>query len=178
MKSEHQTWKPAKGFEKYYEVSDSGNVRSLDRVSNAKNGSTQLRKGQLISPCTNKRGYKQVRLICNGVAKNILVHRLVLLTFKPINGLLQVNHIDGNKENNNINNLEWATAKENIHHAYRTGLNSRRNKVQQYDKEGYLIAEYSSVRIAAKLLNYHPSGISEAANGKKQFYKGYRWEYA
>lgn len=179
MKSEHQKWKPVKDYEKYYEVSNFGNLRSLDRVSNAKNGSTQIRKGQLITACTNKQGYKQVRLIRNGIAKNMLVHRLVMLAFKPIKESLQVNHIDGNKENNRIDNLEWVTAKENVKHAYRTGLNNRKNKVKQFDKEGYLIAEYTSVRIAAKLLGYQSSGISEAANGKRRnnVYKGYRWEY-
>lgn len=178
LKSEHQKWKPVKEFEKYYEVSDFGNVRSLNRISNAKNGSKQIRKGRILSAATNAQGYKQVRLVSKSQSKNMLVHRLVMMAFKPEKEKLQVNHIDGNKENNHIDNLEWTTAKENIHHAYRTGLNNRRNKVQQYDKDGYLIAEYASARLAAKLLNYYISGISEAANGKRKFYKGYRWKYA
>ena len=73
----------------------------------------------------DKDGYDRVRLtLSNGKRRNFPVHRLVLTNFNPVSNMenLQVNHIDGNKHNNNLENLEWCTCKENIHHAMRIGL--------------------------------------------------------
>lgn len=80
---------------------------------------------RLISEYTDKDGYKKVRLSNgDGSRKVFSVHRLILETFcpNPNSENLQVNHIDGNKANNNVSNLEWVTCKENVRHGYRTGL--------------------------------------------------------
>lgn len=80
-----------------------------------------------ISEYTDKDGYKKVRLSNgDGSRKVFSVHRLILETFKPNKNSdkLQVNHKDGNKANNNLNNLEWVTCKQNINHAYNLGLYS------------------------------------------------------
>ena len=73
----------------------------------------------------NKKGYLKVSFYVNGKDKRFFVHRLVLMTFNPVEGMekLQVNHIDGNKQNNYVGNLEWCTNSENQKHAYRIGLN-------------------------------------------------------
>lgn len=73
----------------------------------------------------NFRGYLRVGItVAKGIQKNFFVHRLVAIAFIPTNDQnLQVNHIDGNKQNNRISNLEWVTSKENIQHAWLTGLN-------------------------------------------------------
>ena len=81
--------------------------------------------GRLISEFTDKDGYKKVRLSNgDGSRKVFSVHRLILETFypNPDSSKLQVNHIDGDKTNNSISNLEWVTCKENVQHGYRTGL--------------------------------------------------------
>jgi hypothetical protein len=109
-----EIWLPVIGYEGRYEVSNTGLVRSRKKSS-----------WKILKPNVLKRGYSIVRLF-NGsrkTAKDILVHILVAASFlgeKP-NGM-QVNHIDGNKSNNHINNLEYLTGKENMQHAVKLGL--------------------------------------------------------
>ena len=110
-----EIWKPVTAIpdlQDWYYVSNYGRVYS--RFS-----------GLLIKPILIKAGYLEVRLSTkNNTQIPVLSHRLVMITFKPIPNPsnFEVNHIDGNKINNNINNLEWVTRQENILHAYQTGL--------------------------------------------------------
>jgi len=75
-------------------------------------------------PIENAKGYYKVSFYVYGKYKKFFVHRLVLQTFRPVDGMekLQVNHIDGDKHNNTIDNLEWCTLKENMEHAWDNGL--------------------------------------------------------
>ena len=103
--------KDIKGYEGRYQVSNLGNVKSLN----------YRRKGQkkILSQWNNGRGY----LYVNFSNKNYAVHRLVAETFiANIQRKEDVNHIDGNKKNNNVKNLEWCSRKENIQHAWKIGL--------------------------------------------------------
>ncbi len=119
-----EIWKDVKGYEGYYSVSNRGIVKSLDRViDHHGNGLfTRKRKGIILSQYEHK-GYFYLTLSLNGVRKKQLVHRVVASTFiqNPENKRT-VNHIDGDKSNNNVDNLEWATSAENNQHAYDTGL--------------------------------------------------------
>ena len=121
---EEETWKPVENYEELYEVSNKGNVRSLDRnVQYKKTDFTMKIKGIDLKPNVLKKGYLQVTLSKSGKPKSMLVHRLVMNAFNPTtDDNLQVNHIDGNKENNEFSNLEWVTAMENTNHAYDIGL--------------------------------------------------------
>lgn len=111
-----------RGFETGYEVSNLGNVRSIDRiVTTVKN---QLRlKGRLLKPAIDKKGYKRFAIMKQGKLTTYKLHRIVATAFivnesnKP-----QVNHIDGNKLNNEAGNLEWVNNSENQLHAYKLGL--------------------------------------------------------
>lgn len=95
-----------------YYVDEEGNVYSYKR-----------NKKILMHQTNNKNGYKKVRISVNGKVYNRNVHRMIAETFIPnTNNLPEVNHIDGNKENNNINNLEWVSRKGNAIHAYKNGL--------------------------------------------------------
>lgn len=111
------------GHEGYYQVSNYGNVRSLDRVIKEKTAKTQTLKGRILKPRINRGGYYYVGLRKNGTKATFAIHQLVAQAFldnpdnKPI-----VNHINGIKTDNNVNNLEWATYSENLSHAYNTGL--------------------------------------------------------
>lgn len=113
-------WKTIKGFEKLYVISDNGDIKSL-----LKKRGFYKQKEKLLKQKITKFGYKTTRLWKNNKGKDVLVHRLVAETFisnkfnKP-----QVNHKDGNKLNNNANNLEWMTSSENLKHAFKTGLKS------------------------------------------------------
>lgn len=82
--------------------------------------------GRFKNPVENRKGYLRYSIYVFGRRKFFFVHRLVLKTFNPVDGMdnLQVNHIDGNKKNNHLENLEWCTPAENIRHAYKVGLKS------------------------------------------------------
>lgn len=111
------------GYEGYYQVSNYGNVRSLDRVIKEKTGKTQTLKGRVLKQRTNPGGYRYIELGKNGTKVTFAIHHLVAQAFMPNPGNKRtVNHIDGNKLDNSLINLEWATYSENLEHAYKTGL--------------------------------------------------------
>ena len=100
-----------------YEVSNLGRVRSLDRFYNGIN-----LKGKILKLSPNKFGYLRFTAKKDNITKTLHVHRIVLLAFNSIQENKQVNHIDGNKTNNKLENLEWCTDSENKLHAYKNGL--------------------------------------------------------
>lgn len=115
-------WLPIEGYEGLYEVSDSGAVRSLDRKTRNKRGIFTTYHSRTLKPVKTKVGYCTVDLCKNGAVKRFLVHRIVAKTFLPaVDGKEHVNHLDGDRLNNNATNLEWCTPKENSAHAYRDG---------------------------------------------------------
>lgn len=123
---EDEIWKPIIGYEGFYEISNYGRVRSYYK----KNGRTISNIPRLLKGKVDKDGYIEYSLSNNGVQKFKRGHRLVMENFtsNPENKP-QVNHIDGNKSNNHINNLEWVTQQENTLHAYKTKLSERSREV-------------------------------------------------
>lgn len=128
--------RPVVGYEGYYEVSRYGDVSSLDRVIIHSNGRKQFVKGHTLKPC-DVNGYLVVGLCKDGYQKTVCVHRLVAEAFIPNpDHLPQVDHLDCNKKNNDVSNLEWVTAKENTDRAYKNNLNPiKRNPVVVHDVE-------------------------------------------
>jgi len=112
-----ETWKPAPGYEQWLEVSDQGNVRTLDYLApSAREGQpSQLRRGALLKPdLTTNTGYPRIALKRQGKTYRINVHRLVALAF--VNGHFPdatVDHIDGVRTNNDARNLRWLSRSEN-----------------------------------------------------------------
>lgn len=103
--------KKIEGYEDYY-VTNEGEIISL-----------KYNKKRILKKYINKRGYYYVRLSKNGKAKSKSIHRFVALAFiENPNNYEQVNHIDGNKKNNNVDNLEWCSSHQNMRHAIDTGL--------------------------------------------------------
>lgn len=121
MLSNKELWLQIKNYEGLYEVSNTGYVRSI-------------RKNRLIECCLSTKGYRRVCL-CKGDARNFKsVHRLVAEAFIPNpDNLPQVNHKDGNKFNNNVENLEWCNNSQNQKHAYDNGL--KKKKLSKSDVE-------------------------------------------
>ena len=119
-----EVWKDIPDFEGSYQVSNMGRVRSVDRVVTYKDGRMGKYKGRVLKPPINSGGYKIIKLSNDNRVTNKRVHRLVLEAFKPHVNMedLQVNHMDGDKLNNHLINLEWVTGRDNILHAYDTGL--------------------------------------------------------
>ena len=113
-----EIWKNIDGFEGYYEVSNFGNVRSLDRVVINKNNFKRKISGTILSLNTGHNGYYFCRLSKNGKHTCVRVNRLVARAFLPNpNNLPFVNHLDFNKKNNNIHNLQWISLEDNVHHS-------------------------------------------------------------
>lgn len=133
-------WRPIKGYEGIYEISNTGSVRNLR--SDPKNRTYPYK---ILVPGKTVKGYQFVFLSVNGKAKNRMIHRLVAETFIPNpDGLPEVNHIDGNKENNRVNNLEWCTRKDNLKHAVDIGL---RHSQCNIIREVVLIAPGNNMRV-------------------------------
>jgi hypothetical protein len=183
-----EIWKKIIGFRSFYEVSNYGNVRSINRIVIRKTikGFENLNyTGRILKPYQDTNGYFSVRLSSNSKAKTIRVHRLVAMAFieNPENKET-INHKDGNKLNNNCYNLEWATYLENNQHAVKTGL-IKRNKtkginhkisVSQFSLEMVFIKNWDSVRHLCKELNLTNSCILKCINGKYKSCYGFIWK--
>lgn len=117
-------WLPVVGYEGLYEVSDFGNIKSLSRIVRHPNGGDLQTTEKIMKAIISTTGkYCQINLYRNNKMKVFKIHRLVGLAFiKNIHNKPFINHIDGNKQNNHISNLEWCTAKENIIHAFDNNL--------------------------------------------------------
>lgn len=174
-----EIWKDIKEYEGLYQVSNLGNVKSLKRYVNTNGGAKRLVKEKILKPIIDNTNYYVVSLWKNNVCQRAHIHRLVVETFiSNIYHKPYVNHKDGNKLNNNVNNLEWCTPKENNLHAYTIGLNPSRRKINQYDLKGNFIKTWDSIREANNF--YKTSHISECCNNnsKRNIAKGYIWKYA
>lgn len=125
-----EDWKPVVGYEGLYEVSNTGKVRSLTRTYVNSRGQTRVAVGKVLTPDEKKTKnvtsnmYQRVTLTSNGKSKHKSIHRLVAEAFVPNESAErnQINHIDCDKTNNNVDNLEWCTSKENIMHSVSHGL--------------------------------------------------------
>lgn len=120
-------WRPVVGYEEQYEVSNYGDLCSLDRVIGRQKQGNFVRTGQPIKTYITPKGYLRVMLSKDGAGKNYLVHRLVADAFleprtPDDNDAWEINHRNGNKADNYYRNLEWVTPSENLTHAYANGL--------------------------------------------------------
>lgn len=155
---------------KCYEISNMGTVRNK-------------RNGNFLKPAIDKDGYLKVCLCENNKRIYRFVHRLVAIEFiENSQNKETINHIDGNKTNNCVENLEWATITENNRHALKTGLRNMKNrqgskKVAQYDMENNLIKIYPSANEAKRITGFSQGHISECCRNEIKQYNGYIWKY-
>ena len=127
-----EIWKDIQGYEGIYQVSSHGRVRSLDRIVVRPNGNGDyFAKGKIIYVVLTKHGYNEVHLHKDNKTKIYKVHRLVAQAFiKNPNNLPCVNHIDENKTNNNVNNLEWCTYKYNNNYGTKKNRQGEKTKMK------------------------------------------------
>lgn len=194
---EKEIWRDIAGYEGYYQVSNFGRVRSLDKMQNY-NGSARLHKGKILKPNNDGRGYLIVDLSKNNRSVTKTIHRLVATAFldNP-NNLPQVNHKDEDKENNfvfvnkdgtvdlNKSNLEWCTVSYNVNYgnaAVERGLKQRndRNKSKltaMYTLDGNLVDIYPSAREASRLTGIPKTLIYKCCKGENKTAKGFVFKY-
>lgn len=151
--TENEIWKDVVGYEGLYQVSNLGNVKSLDRKRF--NGRVMAnKKGQIMKQYVLKDGYCSTRLCKDGEVKNHLIHRLVAIAFLPNpQNLPQVNHKDENKQNNKLNNLEWCDRLYNNNYGTTKERNSKSKKenppkaiMYEYNGETHCLKKWAEIK--------------------------------
>lgn len=178
-----EIWKDIKGYEGKYQISNLGRVKSFPRKGARKTE-------HILKPNKNHRGYLIIHLQNNYKRKGVVLHRLVAEAFIPNpNNLPQVDHIDDNKENNKVSNLQWITNYDNMRKSWETGARSleksykrgkehpRAKKIIQYDKKGNYIKTWDCILEASRVLKINDKNICACAKGKRPTAYNYIWKY-
>lgn len=174
-----EVWKDVVGFEGVYQVSNTGQVRSIDRITNY----GRRLKGRVLKQAPGGRTgeYRSIQLFDlegNGIRK--YVHQVVAEAFIGCHrDGYQINHKDENKSNNNVANLEWVTASENINYGTRSLKDAaHKNKaVEQIDENGNVINVYISATDAQKKTGIWRTHISGCCLGKNKSAGGFKWRF-
>lgn len=176
-----EVWKDIAGYEGLYEVSNLGRVRSLDRYVPHRTFGKKFCKGHVMATHINNAGYVTVNLCKHNRYTSYDIHRLVAIAFmENPEGLPEVNHIDENKQNNCIENLEWVTKQQNESHGTKRMRSSEKIKrrIVQYNTDGQIIKEWESPTDAELSISGKITGaISHCAKGKTKTAYGYIWRY-
>ena len=190
-----EIWKPIRWSNGRYLVSNLGRIKSTDWFCDYIDGTKRIKRGHLLHPCILKCGYAQIQLFYNGRRKHFYMHRLVAEAFidNPKN-LRYINHIDENKTNNNVSNLEWCTFEYNINYGtrnkragekvagsknpqYKFGKDtSRAIPIRQYSLTGEFIKEYDCAATAMRETGINQCTIRAVANGRRKTAGGYLWK--
>lgn len=189
METKSEEWRDIEGYEGYYQVSNFGRVRSVDRVIylhdkvSGRIRQSQTIRGKILTNHLQRNGYLLAKMRKPPQIKMISVHRLVAKAFVPgyCEGL-QVNHKDENKQNNNADNLEWVTRKENLNHgtaiARLTANQPARRPIIQMSMDGKIIRKFDSINKASFATGIVRSNIRKACKGEYRQAHGYRWKFA
>lgn len=181
-----ETWKDILGYEEFYQACTNGDIRSVPRTIVFMGAEKRL-SSVVLKTRKSRTGYHQVILSKDGNKKMLYVHRIVAQTFIPnINSHPQINHLDENKGNNSVANLEWCTAKHNMNYGTtmqrvaQTQIITKSDKtVYQYDLSGNLLNKYSSYSRAARAIGGSAANISECCRkSKRPTAYGYVWTCA
>ena len=167
-----EIWKDIPEYEELYEISNLGRVKSKTRKTKFGRG-WKVYESQILKPQEDKDGYFRIALSKDGKKRRFFIHRLVMMSFVDNSlNLPVVNHIDGNKQNNKLNNLEWVTRSENDLHAFRIGLRvpssgGTDKTVEKIDPlTGEVVDTFQSITLASKSVGSTVQLISMACNGK------------
>ena len=178
----NEIWKPILETDGKYEISNCGNVRTVDRYAKVCGGGMRFIKGEMRKPIVCSNGYLELQAYVNGKRKIFMIHRLVAQYFitNP-NDYPEVNHKDENPKNNHVDNLEWCTPKYNCNYGTR---NQRcwekviKKPVIQLSLDGEQLQTFISAVEAEKCTGIDRSQISRVCKGKNRTAGGYIWKYA
>lgn len=182
-----EVWKAIEGYEGLYEVSNLGRVRSFDRIiikPHPRNPAYTLRyiqKGKVLKQRKHSAGYWTVMLYKDKVADTQTVHRLVAEAFIPNpNNLPEVNHIDENKGNSRMDNLEWVTRSGNMRHGTCGERMGRKHwkAIVQMTMDGKFVKRWDCAQHASEELGLHHSRLIACCRGRAKSHGGFRWRYA
>ena len=170
-----EIWKDIPGYEGLYKASNLGNVKSLWFQSNLQN--KKYYREKILKPKKSKNNCLRVDLWKNGEHKTWTIHRLIGITFLKNDKYkkLTINHKDGNRLNNNVENLEWVTLAENIKHGFDKGLYSNQTKtkvINKHTKEEYI---FTSMSKASKYIGYGEKYISDKVRKNILENELYKW---
>ena len=172
--SNQEIWKDIEGYEELYQVSNLGRVKSLNRrMYDINNKKIIHYKREKILKSYDNRGYKMVRLSKNGKIQFVYVHRLVCSSFKKLslnNKKAKINHIDENKSNNNVNNLEICSQKYNVRYSI------KKNKIAKI-KDNKIIKVWNYLYLIEEELGFNKGNICMCCRGKRKTAYGYIWRY-
>lgn len=173
-----EIWKDIPNFEGIYQASNLGRIKSLWFTSNYQH--KKFYREKIMKPKISKDGCSRVELWKDGKHKTYLVYRLVATTFLEnlIDTNMTVNHKDGNRLNNNIDNLEWLTLKENIQHGFRTGLYHCRKPIKLINKNNNQTIICKSMAEASELMGKNKSYISGKISKNIFENETFDWRYA
>ena len=166
-----EVWKEIKGYKPIYQVSNKGRVKSLCRETRCNKDAVMIRKERILKP-SHVRKYLNVYLYdIQGKKRSVLLHRLVAQAFVPnYENLTEIDHIDGNPENNNAKNLRWVTHKENCNNPVTINrckgrISKFRKPVVAYNLDGTIFNVFLSVEEAAKQTGAHRANIRKCIKG-------------
>ena len=186
-----EIWKWVDGYQGFYKVSNLGRVKSVDRYVYCEVSPNKLQHlfGKVLKSKIDKKGYAIVYLSKEGKQKAKKIHRLVAQAFipNPLN-LPQVNHIDGNKTNNNVSNLEWCDNSYNQKHAHETGLFPKYEDTVGWGRPAKpvamldfntkeIIQTFNTLSSASKETGINPSNIRSVCLGLRNHASGYNWKF-
>lgn len=169
-----------------------GNIKSLPKLVLTAHGGERFWPENLLKKNVHGTGYLRTIIFKNQKPKNFLIHRLVAQAFIPnLDNKPCINHIDGNKQNNCIENLEWCTHSENSKHNYKIGLqigrtnikgmfnelNSRSKKVIQMSLNGEVIKTWPSLQEVNRQHKFHHANVGACARGVLKTAYGFKWQY-
>lgn len=178
---ENEIWKPIQNYESIYEVSNLGNVKSLDRIVKYKDGRQCFCKGKILKPSVDINGYLYAVLSKNGISTNVKIHRLVAQAFIPNSESYPfINHKDEDKTNNCADNLEWCTTKYNNNygtHNKKLSTSKTLNNILQFSLDGQFIKEWLNPREVERELNIDNASIYRVLNNKQHTAGGYIWRH-
>lgn len=182
---ENEIWRDIPEFNGFYQASNLGRIKSLERFRKGENGCLISVKERILKPQITCDGYYRVCLYKQSVQKHYKVHRLVWSAF---NGQIpqgyEINHIDENPSNNRLENLNLMTHKENINYGTRNErsakkhINGKKSKsVLQFDLNNNLVKEYPSIRQVERETGFANQNIVNCCKGKLKQAYGYKWKY-
>ena len=181
-----EKWKTIKGYDSLYAVSTLGNIRSMEKTSI--NGN--LLKPKMMKPARQSNGYISLVLHNNGFRKTHTVHRLVAVAFlKNPNNLKTVNHKNGKRDDNSVDNLEWMSQSDNCKHGFeknghvgswtdKFGKDHHRSKVViQMDLDSNEVARFYGTMEVERETGINNRGVADACRGKNKTAGGFKWKY-